>query len=112
MMSRYRGKGGTQSMTNSTDRLRECVTKGGPKTPKICVTSFMDGLQGAAAAVATVSDLSLRIRTPPPWGNEPQVKSLIWYCVESMLETEVDFFPTFCLGLSNACEVRIFQLCS
>ena len=32
-------------MTNSTDRLRECVTKGGggPKIAKICVTSFMDG---------------------------------------------------------------------
>ena len=36
--------GVTQSVTNSTDRLRECVTKG-PKPPKICPTSFMDGLQ-------------------------------------------------------------------
>ena len=47
MMSRWRGgEGGCQNMTNSTDRLRECVTKegeGGPKRPKICVTSFMDG---------------------------------------------------------------------
>ena len=44
MMSRSRGEV-TLSVTNSTDRLRECVTKGGggPKTPKICVTSFMDG---------------------------------------------------------------------
>ena len=35
----------TQSGTNSTDRLRECETMGGggPETPKICVTSFMDG---------------------------------------------------------------------
>ena len=52
-------------------------------------------LQGAAAAaVATVSDLSLRIRTPLLWGNEPQVKSLIWdCCTESMLETEDDILP-------------------
>ena len=37
-MSRSRGEV-TQSVTNSTDRLRECV-----KNPKKgCVTSFMDG---------------------------------------------------------------------
>ena len=45
MTSSSRGKGVTQSVTNSTDMLRECVTKGGggPKMWKICVTSFMDG---------------------------------------------------------------------
>ena len=40
------GEGGYQSVTNSTHRLRECVTKGrggGPKTLTFCVTSFMDG---------------------------------------------------------------------
>ena len=32
-------------MTTSTDRLHEYVTKegGGPKTPKMCVMSFMGG---------------------------------------------------------------------
>ena len=38
-------RGVTQCVTNSTDRLRECVTKGGggPKYWKFCVMSFMDG---------------------------------------------------------------------
>ena len=35
MMSRFRGEGVTQSMTNSTDRLRECVTKGGRGSKKV-----------------------------------------------------------------------------
>ena len=45
MTSRSRGEGVTQSMTNSTDRLRECMTKGEgvQKNPKISVTLFMDG---------------------------------------------------------------------
>ena len=49
MKSRSRGEGGvTQSVTNSTDRLRECVMKVGgvQKTQKICVTLFMDGPKG------------------------------------------------------------------
>ena len=41
----WTGEGGSQKVTNSTDRLHECVTKGGggPKSRKISVTSFMDG---------------------------------------------------------------------
>ena len=39
------------SVTNSTDRLRECVTgEGGPNTPRIWVTSFMDGPIAALAS--------------------------------------------------------------
>ena len=38
-------RGITQSVINFSDRLRECMTKGGggPKTLKICEPSFMDG---------------------------------------------------------------------
>ena len=36
MTSRSRGEGVTQSMTNSTDRLRECVTGGVQNPKKFC----------------------------------------------------------------------------
>ena len=48
--------------TNSTDRLRECVTKGvrGLKILKFCVTSFMDGPLFVSKLVVKKNKISLR----------------------------------------------------
>ena len=46
MTSHSRGGGGvTQSVTNSTDRLRECMTGRGVKKPKNLRDIIMDGLK-------------------------------------------------------------------
>ena len=62
MTSRSRGEGVTQSETNSTDRLRECVTKGGEgsKNPK----NLRDVIYGWSLNKVKILECILKIKQP------------------------------------------------